>query len=478
MAAAVSHTFKDVEQKTLNHSYRSKLSEVVTYDPNFDKELDKVVVSTDKGNTISPHLGNGLMDAIYRAYSQHIPLVIRPDDVWLSICVAFGKYVVTHSEEVKHLFVQHEGRKELEVKAAVTLAQLDTPEKWSWFTAAIVEEIRKNSDEKMCDWFLPKFSTTTELDEMVSQLVLMGATKEYFDFKCTLCCGLSKVTLEGTLEDWQNIVERAKSMYTFKNSTITAWTDLLVPVLEQFVEFYKGSIDEEFWQRVCTYISRGSGGEKGYRGWFLVFSPFDADGKYMLRPKEKVDEDHIYGMVDDADIISGTITVPIRVDDNGVPHEMVVSAGVAQAEYDLAKNELRASVGWTLYEKKIVEYNDLVNSLDKFYQKGMKSWYKPTQQTIDAAYKLLDFAYYAATEFLFPNDSLMCLPKLVTTYSRRYHKDNATVTKDNYHKFIGYVQSKDSIYDGVNRDLGKYVDSSRINDVIDAYCNNTVKIDT
>lgn len=40
---------------------------------------------------------------------------LSPDDVWITIMLFFSKYVNDHSEELRHAFVSHEGKKKLEV---------------------------------------------------------------------------------------------------------------------------------------------------------------------------------------------------------------------------------------------------------------------------------------------------------------------------------------------------------------------------
>lgn len=63
---------------------------------------------------------NGFVYACIQAYNQHQNLVIRPDDVWMCILTQFSMYVNKHAEEMRSYFVDHQGRKELEVRAVGT----------------------------------------------------------------------------------------------------------------------------------------------------------------------------------------------------------------------------------------------------------------------------------------------------------------------------------------------------------------------
>jgi hypothetical protein len=61
---------------------------------------------------------NGFVYGCLEAYNQHHNLVIRPDDVWITIMAQFAVYVDNHNEEMRAHFVSHEGKKELTVQAA------------------------------------------------------------------------------------------------------------------------------------------------------------------------------------------------------------------------------------------------------------------------------------------------------------------------------------------------------------------------
>jgi len=297
-----------------NECYR--LSSQIRSNEKVMKSGDTLHFSSDHPDSIRASFGHGLLGTIYQAYSKHIPLILRPDDIWISICVAFGNYVNKHAQEMRSCFVDHGGRKQLEIKVWSPFMEFTTENHWYGFLKQMEKKIAENVKGDVTEWMIPNFTTTTFRDRAVGTAVLMGALKEYFSYKCYMCCGLSKVTLMGSLDDWANLVQKAKYLYTFNQQNLTAWADLLVPVLEKFVDAYKGNIERDFWQRICTYRSIGSGGDKEFRGWFLVFSPFDESGHYLLRSKEQVNQDHIYADVLDSTIVDCLIECPFIVEDH------------------------------------------------------------------------------------------------------------------------------------------------------------------
>jgi hypothetical protein len=58
---------------------------------------------------------NGFVDAAIMAYNQHHHLIIRPEDVWFSVLVQLNVYINEHAEELRSMFVAHEGQKRLQL---------------------------------------------------------------------------------------------------------------------------------------------------------------------------------------------------------------------------------------------------------------------------------------------------------------------------------------------------------------------------
>ena len=183
----------------------------------------KVLVITNPeengGHAISPAFRNGFIGSMYRAYNEHRHLILRPDDVWLAITTAFGLYINAgdNAETMRHHFVDHEGKIELEVSDVGSIYSVN----WNSIINRMSGLIEKNTKGDARKWIEPNFSTTTPVCKTVGQVVLMGIMKNYFDYKVSLCCGLPKVTLEGTLEDWKLVKEKAAHFKTFEIDCLT-----------------------------------------------------------------------------------------------------------------------------------------------------------------------------------------------------------------------------------------------------------------
>lgn len=55
------------------------------------------------------------------------------------------------------------------------------------------------------------------MDKFISNLMLMGALKEYFTYSCELSCGFPEITLEGEKEDWLSMIDKIQYLQQFNN---------------------------------------------------------------------------------------------------------------------------------------------------------------------------------------------------------------------------------------------------------------------
>jgi hypothetical protein len=226
---------------------------------------------------------NGFVNTVIEAYNNHHALVIRPDDVWICILTQFSLFVNggDRAEKLRHLFVAHEGKKELTVYADGDRYSVD----FRHLAQQMTGQIHKNVvDPELRSWILPDFSTTTANDTVVASVVMMATLKAYFDYRMVLGCGLPRVTLLGTQEDWTSIFDRVDRLARYGPET-AAWRDLLKPVLARFAKAFEPGYAEsqenlDFWQRVAHRHNGGSG-PSYLSGWITAFCAFDKEGRWV-----------------------------------------------------------------------------------------------------------------------------------------------------------------------------------------------------
>lgn len=263
----------------------------------------------------------GLVSAIVKAYNRHHELVLRPDDLWQAILTQFSFYVNGHAEDLRDRFVDFKGKKTLVVEMEGTLFTAD----YAKFAHRMVHEniVHNIKDPSVVEWILPKFTTTTWTDQVTASVSLMSTLKAYFEYIGQLACGIPKVTLIGTPEDWKCLRVKVDRLldYDLRDTRMTAWHQLLAPVLDEFVKSASGDPSIAFWDRVCSHHGGGSG-PSYLSGWVTVFAVFNSDGEWQPNRSQVP-----YPMIDFDSLPVGVVSVPVLVDDNGTQYDTQLLGG-------------------------------------------------------------------------------------------------------------------------------------------------------
>lgn len=205
-----------------------------------------------------------LVQAVHLAFGQHRPLVISPDAIWLTLVQGFGHHVNENAEDLRGRIVRHDGKKQLQV----TTESLD-PAGWPRLINRFSELIRENSDPVLHETLVCEFSTTTSNIKTAYEVALMDTYQRYFDYSMVCVCGIPKVTVLGTPEDWRRIRERIEVLATYG---LEWWTSRVTPILDQLVATAEGYPDRAFWQAI--YKPQETYGADLASGWIADLFPY------------------------------------------------------------------------------------------------------------------------------------------------------------------------------------------------------------
>lgn len=226
---------------------------------------------------------NGLIEAILSSYSYHLPLEIRPDDVFLAIVAILGIYIENNHEKMKGIFVDEMDDTE-KVSVCIPDNYLEQEEGW-WVLKLkeVADETKKLiKNKEFCSWVKPSFSTTDKMDEVLSNLLFMNSMKKYLSFHFVIWCGIPKVTLKGELKDWYDLQKKVSYLNEGFGQDISNWAKLLDYVIGEFIASYKGEQKNSFWENAVVAGGRCGSGHSTCSGWINVFEPFDMNGVYSL----------------------------------------------------------------------------------------------------------------------------------------------------------------------------------------------------
>jgi hypothetical protein len=214
-----------------------------------------------------------LIDAVSTAFAQHRPLTLSPDCIWLVIEQGFAHHLAENAEALRHRLVRHEGKRELTAKfSEMSLAGFQGA--ISSFSA----QIREASDPVLHETLVCDFSTTTPLIRTASEVVLMDCYSSYFHYSMEFVCGIPKITVTGSLEDWQRIRARIEVLETYR---LGWWVARLRPILDEFLRTVEGKPNVEFWQAICK--PKQAYGAEAITGWIADLFPYLNDAPERRR---------------------------------------------------------------------------------------------------------------------------------------------------------------------------------------------------
>ena len=179
---------------------------------------------------------------------NHYPIRIKPDDIWLLIVQSFSHHVNTNSEQLRHMFVNFSGKKELIVQYPLTDVNQVDKKYLEDFSNQINEQMKEYLGEKILDTLTPNFSTTTYDYTIICKISIMGAFKKYFDYTMDLCgCGIPYLIIEGTAEDYKKIITKAKELSKYE---FEWYINRIIPHIEKMVEAMEGKIDVDYFKNM------------------------------------------------------------------------------------------------------------------------------------------------------------------------------------------------------------------------------------
>jgi hypothetical protein len=205
-----------------------------------------------------------LIEAVQIAFSQHRPLILSPDCLWLVIAQGFGHHITANAEVFRHRLVRHQGKRSLTEKLVDW--SLDG---FNLAIAGISAQIREAIDPVLHENLTCDFSTTTPESRTASEVALMDTYSSYFKYEMRCVCGIPAITLMGSLVDWQRIRDRVEMLATFE---LSWWVERLRPILHEFIETAKGRPNREFWQAI--YKPRQAYATDLVTGWIADLFPY------------------------------------------------------------------------------------------------------------------------------------------------------------------------------------------------------------
>ncbi|HRP90330.1 MAG TPA: DUF4419 domain-containing protein [Edaphocola sp.] len=281
------------------------------------------------------------LTGILTAYKEHRPFVISPDIIWLLISQGFARHISNNAEAFRKDIVNFESKKDL-IVVSNDIQLGNQKSNWEAVFPQFVNQINDYTGKELTDILTADFTTTTPISKIVSQITVMETVKEYFNYKVFLMgCGIPRITIEGTTEDWEKVLAKTKYISKYK---LEWWTSELEPIIEQIIKAKKGNFDKKFWMNmVKAHTKKEYGSPTTIDGWIVKFFPYTKEGKKTnLKPIAKIDN-----------LASEIVKVPFVLEDilTNKSYKMEFWAGFIGLSQNKKDFTLRPEIGWAINKK-------------------------------------------------------------------------------------------------------------------------------
>jgi hypothetical protein len=284
--ASITFSVSEVDKCTENHSPVSSLSQEDLARWTLDKEILSLenfqtnyplAQDLNGGNRI---VKNAFVATVFKAYSKHYPLELSVEDIWVAIAQGIGIHLNENAEKYRQLMVSHEDKKTLTVAVDHFLLPDSVRPKygdksipavnWTAFVRQMGELIKKDMKTDLATLLTTPFSNTTIIEQAVFDCTLMDTVKSYYNYRASILCGIPQVTLRGSPEDFQQVIDRVNDLKAIFTD-FHWWLNTLLPHLQHLKATAEGNPDIYWWQKICDYM--GGSGVNELTGWLADFIP-------------------------------------------------------------------------------------------------------------------------------------------------------------------------------------------------------------
>lgn len=280
-------SYETLTIKLEDEETKSKL-DVSTVKQNYEKlkEMHGKILSMSMNNDekiIFRFNEHPVFQGFLYAYNNHYPITISPDIIWLLIVQSFAYHIGANAEKFRDRFVKGIEKHQITVELLDLNYYETTKDDWMNIFPFFINQIAQVTGGEIIDALSPDFTTADEVSMAVGQISIMSSFKHYFKHMFYIGgCGLPKVTIEGSIEDWEKIITKLEFMKEFD---LDSWINDLIPILLNIIETKKGNVNENFWNQMIKIKNiKGEYKPDEVEGWITKFFLYDANGFIHDRP--------------------------------------------------------------------------------------------------------------------------------------------------------------------------------------------------
>jgi hypothetical protein len=286
--------------------------------------------------------------AAHVAFSEHHAFTLSPEIVWYLVVHEIATHVAQDARRYAALF----GR-EPDVRTLLRVEDDSLTggphDDWGYTVQLFEAPLRELVGDEMLDLLLPRLSTMGRDDTVTLLLAFMDTVQPYFQYRVRSLCGIPRVRLRGTADDWATISQRLGRL-TRLFPPLEPWLAEAGSVVEQIHATASGRTPEmKFWESLYKYEGRSGGPE--ISGWITAFLAhvLTPDGPVLREDFGPSPRRGPWGPLLGVELTALVCRVPF-IWERGIPvveRPMVFAAGVLGVD---CEDGLTPRLGWAVAE--------------------------------------------------------------------------------------------------------------------------------
>ncbi|WP_405329132.1 DUF4419 domain-containing protein [Fibrobacter sp.] len=285
---------------------------------------------------------SAFIDLIALAYARHYAMEINPDDIWLLILDGFRLHVKSNSDSLKDRFVGPDVDTDIKVFAN-HLTMESTHEEWFGVIADFFDNLQEKLPPETGAPLRTKFSTTSPVDYNISRSMIMAIASEYYTYTAFTLCGIPKIKINGTKEDWSLLKDSFNKLAT--RLDMEWWSQQLNPILDEFIKVFDGQSSVSFWKNIYKLYEPEGCGNPEFNGWFAKFYPYLMGYSDKMKFVKRTDWDSDI----DFEILPNALTsVDVKWNYLGQEIPLKLYTGFIGIQVDTTLKMLKAARGYAL----------------------------------------------------------------------------------------------------------------------------------
>ena len=204
----------------------------------------------------------GYLNYLAYAWKYHYAVVLNPHDIWYMVLCELSLQIKKKPSRYSNLFTTTPDEKQLILVLTHSVESINP--------SAVISALKSRVPTSV-DNFFPKFSTTTPMVEMAMNVAFCDMVSPYYNYG-TFLCGIPRVEIGGTREDWINVEKNLFELHTIFDGSLSdylhrCWT-LIGNILDAFDDEVQS---QKLFSKMVRVERCGSGGQKEMSGWILHF---------------------------------------------------------------------------------------------------------------------------------------------------------------------------------------------------------------